>query len=138
METPATRDAARPKFTEAVARIDEEQCIGCALCIAACPVDAIIGAAQWMHAVIEEQCIGCELCLPACPVDCIEMGPAISATRAPRQRRMRDAARHIKARKRRLARESERRDDARDAAKKTLQKRIAAATRNAARDARTK
>ena len=138
METPATSAAARLKFTQAVARIDEEECIGCALCLAACPVDAIIGAAQWMHAVIEEQCIGCELCLPACPVDCIGMTPATGEARPPRQRRMRDAARRIKARKQRLAIENERRDNARDTAKKALQERVAAAVRNAAHDARTR
>ena len=56
-----------------VARIDENACIGCALCIAACPVDAIVGAAKLMHTVIAGRCIGCELCLPPCPVDCIAM-----------------------------------------------------------------
>src|SRR5215472_9664181 len=45
--------------------------IGCTLCIAACPVDAIVGAAKLMHTVIAQHCIGCELCLPPCPVDCI-------------------------------------------------------------------
>ena len=138
METPATRAAPRLKFTRAVARIDEEECIGCALCLAACPVDAIIGAAQWLHAVIEEQCIGCELCPPVCPVDCIAMAPNPAAhetsqtPEAPeeaRQRRMRDAARRVKARKRRLAREEERRKNARDAARKTLQRRVAKAAR---------
>ncbi|HTR58947.1 MAG TPA: RnfABCDGE type electron transport complex subunit B [Casimicrobiaceae bacterium] len=57
----------------AVARIDESACIGCALCLAACPVDAIVGAAKLMHTVVAEHCIGCELCLPPCPVDCITM-----------------------------------------------------------------
>ena len=56
-----------------VARIDEARCIGCTLCIQACPVDAIIGAAKQMHTVIAALCSGCELCVPACPVDCIEM-----------------------------------------------------------------
>ena len=52
---------------------DEDWCIGCTLCIAACPVDCIVGANKRMHTVIGEQCTGCELCLPACPVDCITM-----------------------------------------------------------------
>ncbi len=54
--------------------IDEARCIGCTLCIAACPVDCIVGAAKRMHGVIAEQCTGCELCIPACPVDCIAAG----------------------------------------------------------------
>jgi electron transport complex protein RnfB len=59
-----------------VARIDEAWCIGCTLCIAACPADAIIGAAKRMHAVLPALCTGCALCLPPCPVDCIDMVPA--------------------------------------------------------------
>ena len=59
-----------------VARIDEAACIGCTLCIAACPVDAIVGARLRMHTVLASQCTGCALCLPPCPVDCIEMAPA--------------------------------------------------------------
>jgi electron transport complex protein RnfB len=54
-----------------VAFIDENWCIGCTLCIAACPTDAIIGSNKRMHTIIEEFCTGCELCLPVCPVDCI-------------------------------------------------------------------
>jgi electron transport complex protein RnfB len=53
--------------------IDEAWCIGCTLCIKACPVDAIVGANKRMHTVIEPACTGCELCLPVCPVDCIEL-----------------------------------------------------------------
>ena len=53
--------------------IDEAWCIGCTLCIKACPVDAIVGANKLMHTVIETYCTGCELCLPVCPVDCIEL-----------------------------------------------------------------
>jgi electron transport complex protein RnfB len=63
----------------AVALIDESRCIGCTLCIEACPVDAIVGASQLMHTVVEPWCIGCELCVPPCPVDCIAMVPARSA-----------------------------------------------------------
>ena len=56
-----------------VARIDEAACIGCTLCIDACPVDAIVGAAKRMHTVLPALCTGCELCVPPCPVDCIAM-----------------------------------------------------------------
>lgn len=56
-----------------VAIIDEAWCIGCTLCIAACPTDAILGSNKLMHTVIEPYCTGCELCVPACPVDCIVM-----------------------------------------------------------------
>jgi electron transport complex protein RnfB len=60
----------------ALARIDESRCIGCTLCIQACPVDAIVGGAKRMHTVLSALCTGCELCLPPCPVDCIELVPA--------------------------------------------------------------
>ncbi|HZE61325.1 MAG TPA: electron transport complex subunit RsxB [Burkholderiales bacterium] len=59
-----------------VAVIDEARCIGCTLCIQACPVDAIVGAAKLMHTVVNALCSGCDLCVAPCPVDCIEMLPA--------------------------------------------------------------
>ncbi len=58
-----------------VAVIDESLCIGCTLCLNACPVDAIVGAHQLMHTIIESECTGCELCVAPCPVDCISMRP---------------------------------------------------------------
>jgi len=64
----------------AVAFIDESLCIGCTLCIQACPVDAIMGAAKQMHTIIPELCTGCDLCVPACPVDCIVMYPVTETT----------------------------------------------------------
>ncbi|MDH3280048.1 MAG: RnfABCDGE type electron transport complex subunit B [Gammaproteobacteria bacterium] len=64
--------AARPS---SVAVIDEARCIGCALCIKACPVDAIVGAAKWLHTVLAAECTGCELCIAPCPVDCIDLRP---------------------------------------------------------------
>jgi len=56
-----------------VAVIDENWCIGCTLCLDACPTDAIVGSHKRMHTVVEPHCTGCELCLPVCPVDCIHM-----------------------------------------------------------------
>ncbi len=60
---------------KAIALIRENECIGCTLCLQACPVDAIIGAAKQLHVVIASECTGCERCLPPCPVNCIEMQP---------------------------------------------------------------
>jgi electron transport complex protein RnfB len=65
-----------PRF---VAVIDEAWCIGCTLCIKACPVDTIIGTNKHLHTVIEDQCTGCELCIPVCPVDCISLEPVHAA-----------------------------------------------------------
>jgi electron transport complex protein RnfB len=62
-----------------LAFIDEARCIGCTLCIQACPVDAIVGAAKQMHTVLTSLCSGCDLCVAPCPVDCIEMRPALGA-----------------------------------------------------------
>lgn len=69
-----------------VALIDEQRCIGCAKCLPACPVDAIVGAQHYMHTVIAEQCTGCELCIPPCPVDCISLVPLRDETGYPRGR----------------------------------------------------
>lgn len=65
-----------PFSARRLAVIDEAWCIGCTLCIQACPVDAIIGASKRMHAILVSHCTGCELCLPPCPVDCIELQPS--------------------------------------------------------------
>lgn len=62
-----------------VAFIDEALCIGCTLCIQACPVDAILGAAKQMHTILPSLCTGCDLCVAPCPVDCISMLPVTGA-----------------------------------------------------------
>ena len=72
-----TRGVEAPRM---LAVIDEAWCIGCTLCIKACPVDCIVGASKLMHTVVDADCTGCELCVPACPVDCIAMVP-ITGTR---------------------------------------------------------
>jgi len=92
-----------------VAVIDEARCIGCTLCIKACPVDAIVGAAKLMHTVVTGLCSGCDLCVPPCPVDCIEMVPATGED-AVWDRARADAARaRFERREARLEREREER-----------------------------
>lgn len=97
-----------------VVYIEEATCIGCTLCIQACPVDAIMGAPKRMHAVIEADCTGCELCLPVCPMDCIALEDASAgatgwAAWSPAQA---DAARARHAgRQARLARDAREEDD---------------------------
>ncbi|HTQ73673.1 MAG TPA: electron transport complex subunit RsxB [Burkholderiales bacterium] len=92
-----------------VAVIDEARCIGCTLCIQACPVDAIVGAAKLMHTVVTGLCSGCDLCVAPCPVDCIEMVPAEGDDRLWDTARA-DAARiRFERRAARLSRESEER-----------------------------
>ena len=72
---PVPMDESVGEKAPSVAIIIEKDCIGCTLCIQACPVDAILGAAKQMHTVIESECTGCELCLAPCPVECIGMVP---------------------------------------------------------------
>lgn len=70
---PLNAEHGEVKQTKTVVYIDEQVCIGCTLCIQACPVDAILGAAKRMHTVITAECTGCDLCIPPCPVDCIHV-----------------------------------------------------------------
>jgi len=64
-----------------VVEIDEQVCIGCTLCIQACPVDAILGAPKQMHTIIKDECTGCNLCIPPCPVECIHIVPVATTLR---------------------------------------------------------
>ncbi|MHC3909618.1 electron transport complex subunit RsxB [Achromobacter marplatensis] len=86
-----------------VARIDESHCIGCTLCIQACPVDAIVGANKHMHTVLADWCTGCDLCVAPCPVDCIQMVPAGRAWSAEDAAVSRQRHRNHQARVERLA-----------------------------------
>jgi electron transport complex protein RnfB len=97
---------AREAKAAPVAVIDEETCIGCTLCIEACPVDAIVGAARLMHTVIAAECTGCRLCVPPCPVDCITMVETGEIwTHEERRRRASQYRRRRQARSLRLERE---------------------------------
>ena len=104
----------QPAQPPLVAWIRETECIGCTKCIQACPVDAIVGAAQRMHTVIAAECTGCELCVAPCPVDCIDLLPhpewAAAETEAQRRdylaARAERGRRRFEARNRRLAREA--------------------------------
>ncbi len=88
---------AQMKTREAsVAVIREAECIGCTKCIAACPVDAIIGTGKMMHAVLSHDCTGCGLCIEPCPVDCIEMQTLPNVTYNPDQARARFQARQTR------------------------------------------
>ncbi len=93
---PFAADGPQPK-PRALAFIREDSCIGCTLCIQACPVDAIVGAAKQMHTVIAAECTGCELCVAPCPVDCIDLVPVTDPDDAKREQVM---ARAQQARKR--------------------------------------
>lgn len=91
-----------------VARIDESHCIGCTLCIQACPVDAIVGANKHMHTVLNDWCTGCDLCVAPCPVDCIQMVPAGRAWTADDAAISRQRHRNHQARVERLANDNAR------------------------------
>jgi electron transport complex protein RnfB len=100
--------AVGPPTPPQVAMIDESRCIGCARCLPACPVDAIVGAPRLMHTVIAAQCTGCDLCRAPCPVDCIELRPVADdnigpwSDRARSKQRAADARRRFERRSRRL------------------------------------
>jgi electron transport complex protein RnfB len=92
--------------------IAEADCIGCARCLPACPVQAIVGMARQLHVVLAEDCTGCELCISICPVDCISWLPSSDATAQPwpgwdRQRADRAAERYAKRTQRQSARYAE-------------------------------
>ncbi len=96
-----------------VAWIVEAHCIGCTLCIKACPVDCIVGAPKRMHTIIESDCTGCELCIPVCPVDCIALDvvtPARAGWNAWSPELANQARRHHEARQARIAPLAQRRD----------------------------
>lgn len=97
-----------------LAFIVEEDCIGCVKCIAACPVDAILGAAKLMHTVIAAECTGCELCVAPCPVDCIVMKP-LSIQPSPEQK----AAQKLTAMRRYEARNRRKENEVLEKAEKT-------------------
>ena len=92
-----------------LALIDEAHCIGCTLCIQACPVDAIAGAPKRMHTIIAALCTGCDLCVPPCPVDCIAMVPADGPDSQWNEERADAARARYAARRDRLARQADER-----------------------------
>ncbi|WP_434633989.1 electron transport complex subunit RsxB [Chromobacterium sp. CV08] len=115
---PFEPDRPQPK-PRALAVIREDSCIGCTLCIQACPVDAIVGAAKQMHTVIADECTGCELCLAPCPVDCIDLVPVDRPDDGSREQVM---ARAALARKRHDARQARKTRDAADKARRLAER----------------
>ncbi len=110
-----------------VAFIDENLCIGCTLCLQACPVDAIAGAAKQMHTIIASECTGCELCVAPCPVDCISMLPLPQAAQSGQSVREKKRAAANAARERYRFRLERIERDKREKAEKLAQKERAAA-----------
>ncbi len=116
--TGQTEQVLDPRFGQegpmTVAVIDENWCIGCTLCIKACPTDAILGTHKRMHTVLDVYCTGCDLCLPVCPVDCISMVPVsgeASGWAAWSEEQAQQGRRRYTARRERLAREVTERQD---------------------------
>ncbi len=102
---PLDPECGAPTEPPEVAVIDESICIGCTKCIQACPVDAILGAAKFMHTVIARECTGCKLCIEPCPVDCIDLVPSPDPT--PLRERAEQFRARYEARKVRLQRDAE-------------------------------
>ncbi|MEF8833768.1 MAG: RnfABCDGE type electron transport complex subunit B [Halofilum sp. (in: g-proteobacteria)] len=127
-------ECGEPVTHPVVAVIDESVCIGCTKCIQACPVDAIVGAAQQMHTMIASECTGCELCIPPCPVDCISLEPAPDPTplreRAD-QFRARYYARNERLERRRREREAARASKRPDGDRENRRAEVAAAVERA-------
>lgn len=93
---PYRQDTFEKTRPPSIASIREKDCIGCTKCITACPVDAIIGSKQLMHAVISHECTGCGLCVAPCPVDCIELLPTKEASFVKELARERAKAKRIR------------------------------------------
>ncbi len=131
---PMEPECGEPVQKPVVAFVDESVCIGCTKCIQACPVDAIVGAAQQMHTVIASECTGCELCIPPCPVDCISLEPAPDPTplreRAD-QFRARYHARNERLERRRREREAARASKRPDGDRESRRAEVAAAVERA-------
>lgn len=121
-----------------VAFIIEEDCIGCVKCIAACPVDAIVGAAKLMHTVIADECTGCELCVAPCPVDCIVMQPLATPFSAEQKKaKALQAKRRYEHRLTRLQKLAEAKQDRLNKQKAALERLKAAGKTNAINAARS-